>query len=130
MDGREVSGRKLRSHTAGGAILLSWLAGTDSQLARPRSLIRSGFTRSTKIPTSRDLSSVVLGSWEKRGELCASANGVFGTASSQPSLPAVFRRRYRTVKRTSWSREPSALRSSTRHSPADSLLILIRLYVR
>ena len=37
---------------------------------------------------------------------------------------------YRTVKRSSWSTMPSALRSSTRQSPARSLLIVLRLYVR
>jgi hypothetical protein len=37
---------------------------------------------------------------------------------------------YRTVKRSSWSTVPSARRSSTRQSPARSLLIVLRLYVR
>ena len=37
---------------------------------------------------------------------------------------------YRTVKRSSWSTVPSALRSSTRQSPARSLLMVLRLYVR
>jgi general stress protein 26 len=37
---------------------------------------------------------------------------------------------HRTVKRSSYSTAPSALRSSTRQSPTRSLLMVLRLYVR